>query len=253
MFFLAPSAQANIVVLGDLTRVYRLNPGETYEAIIELENRDSTLKKVQVYQTDYKYLATGDNFFPPPGTYKRSNSSWIYYSPKIVSVPPRQKSQIKYLIRAPKDTTKNGTYWSMLMVQDMHDLNPNDSEPDALQLVPTFRYGVQIITQISNSGKIGVEFTSANVVNNKSKRYLLVDIENKGTRHAKPELWIEVFNSKGEKAGRFVTEPGSILPGCSIRREIDISSLPKGIYSSLVIADCGQKDVFGLELKLVLQ
>jgi hypothetical protein len=253
VLFLTPSAHANIVVLGDLTRDYKMKPGQTYEAMIELENRDSRLKKVQIYQTDYRYLASGDNFFPPAGTYKRSNAAWITYSPKIVSVPPGHRSQIKYLIRAPKDQTKSGTYWSMLMVQDVRELPSDDTGPNTLQLIPTFRYGVQIITQISNTGKIALEFTSVNVVNRKSKRFLVIDLENKGTRHAKSDLWVEVFNNKGEKVGRFITDPGRILPGCSIRREIDISSLPKGRYTSLVISDCGHKDVFGLELKLVLQ
>jgi hypothetical protein len=250
---LSSPAHAKIVVLGDLTRSYKLAPGETYEAIVELDNRDPVVKKVQVYQTDYRYLANGDNFFPKPGTYNRSNASWISFSPKIVTVLPHQKAQIKYLIRVPKDATMTGAYWSMLMVQDMSDVDSRKPFQGEQVLVPTFRYGVKIITQVGSTGKIDVGFISANVINSNSKRSLVIDIENRGSRLAKPEIWIEVFNNNGEKAGRFVTEPGNILPGCSIRREIDMSSLPKGVYNSLVIADCGQKDVYGLDLKLVLQ
>ena len=255
MFFGPMSAFANIVILGDLTHDYRLKPGQTHEAVIELENRDPAVKKVRVYQTDYAYLANGESLFPAAGTNSRSNARWLTFSPKVVTIPPMQKSQIRYLIRAPKDSAKCGTYWSMLMVQDMPKSDPektNGQEPADPLSTPGFRYGVQIITQIDETGKIGLEFTSATVVSKNSKRLLVVDIENKGTRIAKPELWLEVYSSSGQKTGRFVTVPGNILPGCSIRREIDLSSLPKGSYNSLLIAVCGKQDVFGLELKLVL-
>lgn len=249
----AQAAHANIVVLGDLTRKYQLMPGQTHESIIELENRDSQDKKVMIYQTDYKYLASGDISFPPPGTCNRSNASWLIFSPKVVELTAGQKTQVKFLIRAPRDSSRTGTYWSMLMVQNMEKGIPEKVENAALQPFPASRYGVQIITQMGNTGKIAVEFTSATVVNHNAKRYLVVDIENKGTRYATPELWLEVFTIDGQKAGRFISDSAGILPGCGIRREIDISSLPKGMYSSLLIADCGHKDVFGLDLKLVLQ
>jgi hypothetical protein len=255
MFFDPLSSSANIVILGDLTHDYRLKPGQTHEAVIELENRDTAIRKVCVYQTDYTYLANGESHFPAAGTSNRSNARWLTFSPKVVSILPMQKSQIRYLVRAPKDSAKSGTYWSMLMVQDVQKAvteKTNSQESGDPSPAPGFRYGVQIITQIDDTGKIGLEFTSATVVSKNSKRLLVVDIENRGTRIARPELWLEVYSSIGQKTGRFVTVPGTILPGCGIRREIDLSSLPKGSYNSLLIADCGKKDVFGLELKLVL-
>jgi hypothetical protein len=255
MFFCQVNACANIVILGDLTHDYRLRPGQTHEAVIELENRDPAIRKVRVYQSDYTYLANGENQFPTAGTNNRSNARWLTFSPRIVTIPPMQKSRIHYLIRAPKDSAKNGTYWSMLMVQDIPNAEQEKSNGQGSAepaQSPGCRYGVQIITQIDDTGKIGLEFTSATVVSKNAKRLLVVDIENKGTKIAKPELWLEVYSSSGQKTGRFVTVPGNILPGCGIRREIDLSSLPKGSYNSLLIADCGKKDVFGLELKLVL-
>jgi hypothetical protein len=252
----APVEAAGIVVLGDLSRDYQLKPGQTHEAVIELENRDTAAKTVRVYLADYRYLANGESLFPPAGTTERSNAGWLTFSPKLLTIPPMQKSQIRYLLRAPRDHTKKGTYWSMMMIQEIQEPTPMKTEkPEStvtVQASPS-RYGVQIITNIDNTGRIGLEFTSATIQSKNLKRILSVDIENKGTKLARPEMWLEVYTGSGQKAGRFITDQGTILPGCSVRREIDISSLPKGSYNSLFIADCGSKDVFGLEIKLVLE
>lgn len=237
----ARAAEANIVVLGDLTRDYQLRPGQTHESTIELENRDQFPQQVKVYQVDYKYLANGENFFPVPGSMERSNARWITFNPKTMTIPPMQHAQVRYLIRAPRDRAFRGTYWSMLMIQD------------AKERTVVGRYGVQILTHLVNTGKIGLQFTSATVGSKMGKRVLTVDIENKGDKVARPEMWVEVYNTAGQKAGRFISTQGTILPGCGIRRDIDISSLPKGSYNSLFIADCGGKDVYGLEIKLVLE
>ncbi len=250
------AASAGIVVLGELKREYQLRPGQTHESVIEIENRDATAKKVRIYQTDYRYLSNGESYFPAAGTTERSNAGWLTFNPKTLTILPMQKSQIRYLLRAPRDLTKKGTYWSMLMIQEVPGTaaaKPDRQESSVLLPAGSNRYGVQIVTQLENTGVIMLEFTKATVESKNSKRLLTVDIENRGTRIARPEMWLEVYTGSGVKAGRFVSEQGTILPGCGVRREIDISSIPKGTYSSLFIADCGHKDVYGLEIKLVLE
>lgn len=241
MLLPTPAAWANIAVIGDLTRDYQLRPGQTHEAMIELENRDSVAKQVIIYQTDYRYTPSGESIFPAPKTLPRSNAGWITFSPKSMTIAPMQRAQVRYLIRAPRTLNMIGTYWSMLMVQETQDRIPGN------------RSGVQILTQLMNTGRIGIEFTSATVDSKAGKRILSVDIENRGSRIANPEMWLEVYNGSGQKVGRFITDQGTIHPGCGIRREIDISSLPKGSYNSLFIADSGGKDVYGLEIKLILE
>ena len=250
-----PAATASVVVLGDLIREYQLTPGETHEATIELENRDASPRTVRIYQTDYRYLANGETFFPAPGSMERSNAEWLTFSPKTLTIPSMQKSQARYLLRAPKEPSKTGTYWSMMMIQEVAEPSPARTERQESTVtnppVPS-RYGVQIVTQIEKTGKIRLEFTAATIESKNSKRMLSVDIENRGTKIARPEMWLDVYTGGGRKADRFIADKGTILPGCGIRREIDITSLPKGAYNSLFIADCGQKDLFGLEFKLIL-
>ncbi len=257
LFTASPTASAGIVVLGNLSRDYQLKPGQTHESVIELENRDSTTRKVRVYQSDYRYLANGETFFPPAGSSERSNAGWVTFSPQVLTIPPMHKAQIRYLLRAPREQSKKGTYWSMLMIQEIAatPAMARTNHRESMVLLPTAgsRYGVQLITQLENTGKVNLEFTSATVESRNTKRILSVAIENRGTRIAKPEVWLEVYAGNGQKAGRFVSEKGTILPGCSVRREIDISSLPRGTYNSLFIADCGHRDVYGLEIKLVLE
>ncbi|NTV03133.1 MAG: hypothetical protein HGB04_10220 [Chlorobiaceae bacterium] len=249
------TATTGVVVLGDLARDYQLKPGDAREATIELENRDGSARTVRIYQTDYCHLANGESFFPAPGSTERSNADWLTFSPRLLTIPPLQKSQVRYLLRVPRSRSKTGTFWSMMMIQNVPDAQPVMTGHPAAGAAPppaASRSGVQIVTQLEETGRISLEFTSATIESRNSKRILTLDIENRGSRVARPEMWLEVYMGNGQKAGRFLVDKGAILPGCGVRREIDITALPKGTYSSLFIADCG-KDVYGLEIKLVLE
>ena len=252
--FNIPTASGGVVVLGELVREHQLRPGQTLEASIELENRDASPRTVRIYQTDYRYQANGESIFPTPGSTERSNAGWLTFTPKVLTIPPSQKSTVRYLIRVPVDRSRTGTFWSMMMIQEIPDQPQGKAgvqEGTGASPPTANRYGVQIITQMADTGRIGIEFTSATIESRNAKRLLTIDIENRGSRIARPEMWLEVFTQSGHKAGRFLTDKATILPGCGVRREIDITSLAKGTYNSLFIADCG-KDVYGLEIKLVL-
>ncbi|NTU67372.1 MAG: hypothetical protein HGB02_00680 [Chlorobiaceae bacterium] len=252
---LATTATAGVVVIGEMARDYQLRPGQTSESTIELENRDDSPRTVRIFQTDFRYLANGESFFPAPGSMERSNADWLTFSPKILTIPPLQKSLVRYLLRVPNDRSKTGTFWSMMMIQEIHEPAPAKNgrqEGIATPPPPASRHGVQIVTQLEETGKIGIEFTSATIESRNSKRILTLDIENRGSKVARPEMWLEVYTGSGQTAGRFLADKGTILPGCGVRREIDITALSKGSYSSLFIADCG-RNVYGLEIKLVLE
>lgn len=62
---------------------------------------------------------------------------------------------------------------------------------------------------------------------------------------------MDVFDADGVNLGRFrANRRPRLLPGCSARYAIDLSSLPPGMYSGLAIADAGSDQVFGSEYTL---
>ena len=50
--------------------------------------------------------------------------------------------------------------------------------------------------------------------------------------------------------GRFEAGRMGIYPGCSARFRIDLSGLPAGRYKAIVVADCGDENVFGAQYDL---
>jgi hypothetical protein len=94
LFFLFPLLTFSAVeVIGSLKRVHTVNPGETVRGQIKLQNNDATDQEVRIYQTDYLFNHQEQTYYDEPGSNKRSNASWIEYSPKtVVSKSKRSKN-----------------------------------------------------------------------------------------------------------------------------------------------------------------
>ena len=116
------------------------------------------------------------------------------------------------------------------------------------------RYGVQIITEIGDTGTTSLKFLDKKlVINDVGNKSFQIDIENNGEKWYMPDLWIELYDSNGNNVGRIEAPQRRIFPGCSVRHLMDISSLKAGKYKMIVIADTGNENVFGAEYDLELE
>lgn len=242
---------ASVLVLGELTHEHILLPGESIAGVIEVMNQAGVAQQVRIYQTDYNYSADGTSQYGTAGEMVRSNANWIEISPKQFVVPPNERAIVNYNVRVPEERV-NGSYWSMVMIEPVQEM-PTDQSEEMLQIRTVIRYGVQLITHIGNSGIKSVRFQNTEVVRDSSSRHLQIELENDGERLVRPNIWIEVYNSEGQFVGKFEAKQGKLVPGASIRRQIDISQLNGGEYKTLIIADCGGDDIFGLNLTLNVQ
>ena len=114
------------------------------------------------------------------------------------------------------------------------------------------RYGVQMIADLS-AGAANLAFARSQLVRQDGKVWLLLDVENNGERYLTPQVWAEVFDTKGTSLGRFDAGRLRLFPGCSGRFRIDLSQLSVGKYAALIVADNGDDHVFGMQLKLDIQ
>lgn len=248
---------AGVSVTGKLTREKTAAPGETYEGILVLKNTGDSPSQVKIYQTDYHFSADGTNVYADPGTLARSNGKWMTFTPNLLTISPEDTASVYYTIKVPKDPDLKGTYWSMLMVEPTNISGPQtlkDKEGEAeMGIQVVIRYGVQIVTDIGESGTRDIQFVDKKVVRTDSGRVLQLDIKNTGQRRLKPSLWAELYNTEGKKTGRFESEEKIIYPGCSVRHSLDLTDIPEGEYKALIIVDNGDENLFGAQYSLNIE
>jgi hypothetical protein len=250
-----PHAFSGVSVVGDLTQEMTSASGRSYSGTIVLQNTGDEEMEVDLYQTDYRFSADGKNDYGEPGKAARSNASWIAFSPRHLSMPPRQKAEVSYTVRVPDDGTLAGSYWSLLMVEGLPKPvaeGPKKEQP-MLTLKTVLRYGIQMITNIGDTGTRLLKFSAARLLRDGRSRSLQIDVENAGERWLQPAFWVELYDGKGILSGRFEAEKQRLFPGTSVRFRFDLSAMPEGGYRCLAVADCGGDDLFGANYTLQME
>ena len=248
-------AEAQVSVISDLSHDREIQAGEEYEGTIVLANSSTEPAEAKAYQTDYLFFNDGRNIYGDPGSTERSNAGWITFHPSRVILPPRSRVTIEYRVSVPLNTATtqlNGSYWSMLMVEEIGRGSPESSleEPKDSQMGVTqvIRYGIQIATHIAGTGIREVRFMETRLMREqRGGHYLQVDIENSGDLWMRPEVYVDLFDGKGNPHGRHPGSTFRMYPGTSVRQRIVLPDLPEGEYRALVVVDAGGDDAFGAE------
>jgi hypothetical protein len=256
LFAVAPRAGAAIVVVGELSQERVVEPGKAYPGAIAIRNLGDAAEMVKVYLTDYLFYRDGSNLYGEPGKAPRSNARWITLNPSILSIPARETAKVSYQIAVPADPSLKGTYWSIAMVEGMGEAVPQvvDAQNGRARVGVrhVVRYGVQLVTDIGESGTRSLKFDTR-LVRAEGKRLLEVDVENTGERWLRPSLWAQLFDEEGRFVGKFDGRRARVYPGTSVRKSIDLSTVPPGTYRALVVADAGEDSVYGATYTLKLE
>jgi hypothetical protein len=240
------AAYPELIVNSSFFNQKNASPGDTYTGLISIQNNGSKPQPVKAYKTDYKFNASGANKFNPPGTDPRSNASWISFSPTDLIIPPGGKAALSYTVDVPRSSSLNGSYWSMIMIEPVESVSENPAnEKSQMQLKTRVRFGVQFVTDIGQNIPVEIKILNKKLVYEKEKKILQLAIENTGKIWVRPDIWVELFNEKGMKMGKFNGTAARIYPGCSVRSEIDLSNLPAGKYKTIAVIDCGGRNTFG--------
>jgi len=249
-------SKAEVAIVGELAHEKKATVGESYQGVIFIRNSSEEAQEVKVYQTDYLFFFDGRSVFGEPGTIKRSNANWINFSPKRLTIPANEVSQVNYIVNVPADAALIGTYWSVLMVEGIPGSSSEavgeEKEGATLGIRQVIRYGIHMVTHIGDTGVRRLEFLKTRLLREGERKILQVDIENIGERLLKSFLWAELYDEEGSYVGRF--EGGEfhirIYPGTSVRYRVDLTQVPEGKYKALVVADSGGEDVFGITYTL---
>lgn len=250
--------QAQVSVIGELSRDKEAKPGDHYEGVITIRNDTNEPQEAKVYQTDYMFYRDGTNNYADPGTMPRSNAKWITFSPSHLVVPPQATVVINYAVTVPQDTPERklvGSYWSMLMVEGIQKGSaestlPVDTKKTQMGIRQTVRYGIQIATHIAGTGTIKVDFLDAKLISKDGKRYLQVDLENSGDLWMRPDVYVELFDATGASKGKFPGARFRMYPGTSVRQMIELNKELQGTYKALVVVDAGGDNVYAADYTL---
>lgn len=256
--FLPYHASCSVMVIGGLTKEYTASPGEEYSGEIILQNHNDKPEEVKIYQTDYFFYADQRVLYGDPGKLSRSNANWITYSPKRLVVPPEQTAKVYYTVQVPNDAGLTGSYWSVFMVEGIPEESPESATSDptdiGLGIQQVFRYAIQVITHIGDTGIKKIQFIGTRLLKLEGKKQILeLDVENTGERMIRATLWTELYSLEGQYMGKFEGGILRIYPGTSVRFKVDLTSVPKSNYKALVVVDCGGESVFGANINLVLK
>ena len=119
-------------------------------------------------------------------------------------------------------------------------------------LQTTTRFAVQVVSEIGSTGTEELKVLEKSLVVNKGKTTLQLDVANSGERVQIPALWAELYNAEGVSLGRFEGGRWRIYPGCSARYKVDLTGVPAGKYTAMVVLDTGGDYVTGAQYVLEL-
>jgi hypothetical protein len=242
---------ASVEVIGSLKQVFNSNPGEVIKGQIRIQNNDPADQEVRIYQTDFLFNNKDQTFYDEPGKNKRSNAGWINYSPKTVVLKSKESRMVDFEITVPKGDTILGSYWSIIMVEGVEPIDPNQTGD--LSIRTATRYAVQVVNEINERGKGLLKFLDPTLVKSEDgkKIYLAVDIQNDGEHYISPELSMELYDSNGTLVKKITVPKRGLYPMTSVRFKLDLEGIPaKKTYSAMIVAAGADDDVFGLEYTL---
>ncbi|AZA75788.1 WxL protein host-binding domain-containing protein [Chryseobacterium indoltheticum] len=243
--------KAGIVVLNGLSHSYQVENGKVYKGKIEIENTGNQQQSVKLFLQDYSYKSDGTINYSAPHTNSKTNTDWIKLNTNLVTLKAKQKTEVYYEINVPDHLSEPGSYWSVIMVEPVEEIKPNDNK-QGVNITSIIRYAIQVITDFdSEKAKHDLAFEGVKIEKEEGKQILKVAIANRGNLYCKPTANIEIYSKKnGEKLGNFSSQALGLLPQTSKYFHIDISQMPPDKYNAVLIATDEEENAFALNVEL---
>jgi uncharacterized protein (DUF2147 family) len=243
--------KASIVVLNGLTHTYKVENGKIYKGKIAIENTGNQSQSVKLFLQDFSYKSDGTINYSAPRTNNKTNTDWIKMNTNLVTLKAKEKTEVYYEITVPDKISDPGSYWSVIMVEPVEDINPNDNK-QGVSITSIVRYAIQVITDLdSEKAKPDLKFEGIKIEKEDGRQILKVAIANKGNLYCKPTATIEIYNKKnGQKIGNFSSQAMGLLPQTSKSFHIDIGKTAPAQYNAVLIATDEDENSFALNVEL---
>ena len=208
-------ASSSVEVVGSLKHIQTGMPGDTYQGQIKIQNSGDTPQEVKIYQTDLLFNYEDYTMYDEPVSHKRSNANWVKFSPATTIVNAQETQFIQYEITIPGGDSIIGTFWSVLMVEGVNPINPEDEGKLSINTIT--RYAIQLITEIGDKGLGELQFMEPSVITEGEEQILAIDIVNTGDHYIPAEVSIQFFDESGAEVKKLEAKKKGLLPNTSAR------------------------------------
>jgi hypothetical protein len=249
---LAPASLfAQVSVQGSTVHEIDAAPGAVRTGTIAVSNFSPSPQVARIYLSDYIFFSDGTSRFDPPGSLRRSNSQWIQLSAQDLTIPAGATVPVSYTVRVPGGDTLTGSYWSLIMIEGVGA--PATAGRTGVGLSTTYRYGVQVVTHLANTGQSRLTIKSGKLGPDEGRGPVLnLEIANTGERATKFDVTTELYDSEGTVRARLQQARGLTYPGSSLMHRVELGKLPQGTYKAVVVIDAGAGNLSGAQYTLKL-
>ncbi len=247
---IAVPVKGSVLVTNGLTHRHDVTEGQYDRGVVVLKNVGDTPERVVVYFQDLKVGCNTDDdlSYSDPGTSNRSNAQWLKVSLKERVLEPGEEFPLRYEINIP-DSQYHGSFWSLLMVEIKKPIDTTQLQY-GVRVNSNVRYAVQIITDFNSPKATEVEFTEVSFENKGDEKMVMITLENHGDKVLIPMVRLEVYDKEGELLLEQKADTKKLYPNQCRSFSIPVSDLAKGNYQGVLVADCGESDLFGMTLNL---
>lgn len=236
-------AFAAIALIGSTVHSHGTSPGVAFNGLIRIQNSDTNPTTVRVYTADYRTGTNGASLFADPGVLPRSNGKWYALSADSMEIPAKSTREIAYRGMVPDEANLQGSYWSLVFVEEQSPIPPIST--NSLLKLPSasirtvVRFATIVLNEIGEAEPINLKVIERKVVEEASRRSLSLLIENRGRSMTVPVPSLEVLDDQGSTVRKVDLNPSRIFPGSFVRLSFDLSEVPDGRYTGIVVLDTG--------------
>lgn len=238
-----------ITITNGLTHEHLVSKNEQQTGIVEIQNIGKTVQRVLFYLNDFQVDCKDEIFQPTDtGVAERSNSTWVTLSATERLLGPGEKYTLKYDIKVPNKSLK-GSFWSLLMVEEKPVIDTNRTKI-GVHISSNIRYAVQLVTSFSDEEEVSVSFENVELQEENGLRALAVKLFNESSTMVRPVVKMEIYNELGDLIMEQRAKDRKLYPAQCRTYYIPTEGIAIGKYQAVLVADCGNGDVFGLTVNL---
>jgi hypothetical protein len=247
LFLSFQASNAGVVILNGLTHVHQSASGQLITGVIRMKNTDETEQRVIIYFNDLFQECGKGTVLTADMTHKNSIKNWLTTNVNEHVFKANEEYELIYTINVPDDVEIDGSFWGILMVEVEKPIKEDELEY-GVKLESKIRYGIQIIADINERTPSDLEFYDIKIEEPDGNKLINVVLKNLGTFYEEPTLVLEVFNDKGEQQKKEEVKFKKVYPNSCKSFTLDISNLPKGAYTAVLIADYGE-NIYSIDLE----
>ncbi len=243
------SASASIVIVNGLAHEHTIGGSKMVQGSITIQNVGAETARVQIYLSDLEHSCNGETSFDSTHNRKRCLVNWLELSDNELILTPGESTNLTYGLNPPDSIEKAGSYWGVIMIGEVENLDTALPKV-GLKINWMVRFAIQIIGNYRENAIKEIDFAGVRIDTSTSTNTVRVSIQNNGNYMMKPVMVLELFDQYGNQVCRKEIPYQKLYPGYCRNFDIPIGDVPVGVYSGILVADCGEENIYGVNIEL---